>query len=363
MHVVIPAYQPTILLTRLVEELLSARPALDVLVVDDGSDPSVRGVFDACAALGARVLPLPTNGGKGAALRAGFRLLLDIRSNGPVVTADADGQHAVDDILAVLDAVDDSPGAAPHVVLGQRRFDHQVPLRSRFGNTVTSVMFRAVTGRRLLDTQTGLRAFPSSLLPWLLDVPGRRYEYELQMLLRAAREGLPIRGVAIRTIYLDDNSSSHFRPVADSVRIYRPLLAFLASSLAGFVIDTVALLALDAVAGSLLVAVVGARLLSGGANFALNRRFVFRGSRSGDHPGHAAARYAILAAGLLAANYLILTALVAGDVDLLPAKMATEIALVLISYVVQARFVFTRRPFTGSAHGHASPPTARSTTI
>lgn len=363
MRVVIPAYQPTVLLTRLVEELVSARPTIDVLVVDDGSDPSAPDVFDACLALGARVLRLPTNGGKGSALRAGFQFLLDTRSNGPVVTADADGQHAVDDILAVLDAVDDSPAALPHVVLGERQFDHEVPLRSRFGNTVTSVMFRAVTGRRLPDTQTGLRAFPSCLLPWLLDVPGHRYEYELQMLLRAAREGLAIRGVTVRTIYLDDNSSSHFRPVVDSVRIYLPLLTFVASSMAGFVIDTLALLALDAVIGSLLIGVVGARLLSGAANFALNRRFVFRGSGSGHHPRNTAARYALLAAGLLAANYVILTTLVLGGIDLFLAKVATEVALVVISYVVQARFVFTRRPFTGSARDHASPPVSRGTAI
>lgn len=363
MHVVIPAYQPTVLLTRLVEEVMSARPTIDVLVVDDGSVPSAGDVFDACAELGARVLRLPTNGGKGAALRAGFQFLRDTRSNGPVVTADADGQHAADDILAVLDAVDDSPAAFPRIVLGERRFDHEVPLRSRFGNTVTSIMFRAVTGLRLPDTQTGLRAFPSSLLPWLLEVPGHRYEYELQMLLRAAREGLSVRGVKVRTIYLDDNSSSHFRPVVDSARIYLPLLTFVASSLAGFVIDTVALLALNAVLGSLLIAVVGARLLSGAANFALNRRFVFRSSGSGHHPRNTAARYALLAAALLAANYVILIALVLGGIDLLLAKVATEVALVVISYVVQARFVFTRRPFTGSAHAHASSPTARSTTI
>ncbi|MCW2840534.1 MAG: hypothetical protein JWR55_2017 [Aeromicrobium sp.] len=339
-HVVIPAYQPADLLTRLVEGLVQARPSLDILLVDDGSDPATRGVFTACAAYGARILRLPVNRGKGAALRAGFRLLLETRANGPVVTADADGQHAVQDILRVVDAVDDSPGAEAHLVIGERLLDDGVPWRSRLGNSVTRTMFRAVTGRRLRDTQTGLRAFPSSLLPWLLEVRGDRYEYELQMLLRAAREGVDIRSEGIRTIYLDDNSSSHFRPVADSVRIYLPLLTFFASSLVGFVIDTVALLAFHALLDSLLIAVVMARLLSGAINFALNQRFVFPGPRRAHHRGRATTRYVLLAGGLVVANYLILSALLVGGLGLLSSKLVTDIVLVSISYVVQARYVF-----------------------
>ena len=117
------------------------------------------------------------------------------------------------------------------------------------------------------------------MLPWLVGVPGERYEYELNLLLEATQAGCLIRTVEIATIYLDDNASSHFRPLADSVRIYAPLLKFLASSLAAFVIDTVALLVLLAATGSLLVAVVAARGLSSAVNFAVNRRVVFRHGR------------------------------------------------------------------------------------
>jgi putative flippase GtrA len=320
-------------------------------------------VFAACASWGARVLQLPTNGGKGAALRAGFRLLLDTCADGPVITADADGQHAVHDILRVLDAVDDSPHRTGHLVLGERELAGDVPWRSRFGNTVTSAMFRTVTGRRLRDTQTGLRAFSSILLPWLLDVPGDRYEYELQVLLRAAREDFQISGVPIRTIYLNDNRSSHFRPVVDSARIYLPLLAFFASSVAGFAIDTVTLFALDALLGSLVLAVVGARVLSGVANFALNKRFAFRTYKHDRRPPNAAARYAALATGLLVANYFVLSTLVRCGLGLMPSKLVTEFILVVISYVAQARFVFTMAAFTGSAHDDASSSMGHETTI
>ena len=110
------------------------------------------------------------------------------------------------------------------------------------------------------------------------------------MLLRAGRAGIALDTVPIATIYLDDNSSSHFRPVADSVRIYLPLLAFLASSLAAFAIDFAVLLGLQALTGDLLLSVVGARLTSAGVNFAVNRRLVFdaRHSRGAGGPLRAA---------------------------------------------------------------------------
>ncbi|MDO9457847.1 glycosyltransferase [Nocardioides sp.] len=363
MYVVIPAYQPTPLLPELVTSLVEARPAIEVLVVDDGSDTACAPVFAACEAAGARVLRLSVNRGKGAALRAAFTHLRDVRASGPVVTADADGQHAVADVLAVADAVDETPGAARHLVLGQRDLEGDVPLRSRFGNGVTRMMFRAATGRRLLDTQTGLRGVPSSLLPWLTTLRGDRYEYELVMLLQAARHRIDLRSVPIRTIYLDDNASSHFRPVADSVRIYAPLLTFVGTSLAGFVVDTVLLMGLHALLGVLLPAVVLARVASASLNFTLNRRLVFpdgdgtdgtdgTGGTGGERRWSAAGRYAGLAAGLLAANYLLLATLYAAGMPLLAAKLVTELVLVTTSYVVQARFVFAhrRRAETVPAH-------------
>ncbi len=94
------------------------------------------------------------------------------------------------------------------------------------------------------DTQTGLRGYPASMLPWLRSVRGERYEYELNLLLEAKQAGYAIESVDIATVYLDHNSGSHFRPLADSVRIYAPLLKFLASSFAAFLVDTVVFLLL-----------------------------------------------------------------------------------------------------------------------
>ncbi|MFJ2519289.1 glycosyltransferase [Cellulosimicrobium cellulans] len=336
--VVVPAYQPDARLVALVDALRAAVPGLPVVVVDDGSDRRCGGVFRAVRALGGVVLAVPVNRGKGHALRTGVRWVRDRLPGHGVVCADADGQHTVLDVLRVAARSQSEPDA---VVLGARRFAGDVPLRSRVGNTATRWAFTAATGTRVRDTQTGLRAYGPGLLDDLLAVRGDRYEYELRALLDATRAGRRIVEVDVATVYLDDNASSHFRPVADSLRVWAPLLRFAASSLGSAAVDVVALLVLHALTGSLLAAVVGARLLSAGVNFAVNRRLVFAGGR--DVPLRAAVvRYAALAVVLLAASYGLLALLTGLGVPLLPAKVGTDAALFATSYEVQRRVVFAR---------------------
>jgi putative flippase GtrA len=232
--------------------------------------------------------------------------------------------------------------------LGQRHFSGgTVPRRSKWGNTATRWMFRLATGRLIQDTQTGLRGYPANLLPWLQTVPGERYEYELNILLHAADAGLIIENLSISTIYLEENKSSHFRPLIDSARIYGPLVKFAASSLTAFTIDTVTLLLLNALTGSLLLAVVGARVLSSAVNFAVNRRVVFERGREGRTTA-AAAQYFVLVIGLLGVNYTALLASQAAGLPLLPAKLVTELVLFGISFAVQQRVIF-RSSRSGSA--------------
>ena len=93
-----------------------------------------------------------------------------------------------------------------------RDVGQKMPLRSRFGNTVTRAVFRLLSGVYISDTQTGLRAFDSSLFDLMLEIEGMRYEYEINVLMRLAKERVPIREVPIETIYHDrKNTVSHFR--------------------------------------------------------------------------------------------------------------------------------------------------------
>ena len=334
--VVVPAYQPDARLVGLVDDLHEALPGCRVLVVDDGSGPDYVAVFAQARAQGAVVVTHQVNSGKGQALRTGLARAATTWPDADVVCADADGQHTPADIAAVARRVRETG----RMTLGVRALTGPVPLRSRLGNRATALLFRGATGWRLRDTQTGLRGYPAGGLEWLLEVPGDRYEYELSALLRARELGMAVEEVEIATVYEPGNASSHFRPLQDSARIYAPLLRFTGASLASFVIDWVGVVVLHLLTGNLLTSVVGARLISGAANFFMNRR-VFRAAPG--TVGRTAVRYAVLALALVAASYLALAALTGIGIPLGVAKVVGDSAIYVASYAIQRRVVFRER--------------------
>jgi exopolysaccharide biosynthesis protein/putative flippase GtrA len=336
--VLVPAYEPDARLVDLVDAL-SRVPEVDgIVVVDDGSGPDHREVFSAAEARGAEVVVSATNEGKGSALKHGFAWIAEHHPGHVVVCADCDGQHLPEDVVRVGRDAAEQPDT---IVLGVRRFTGRVPLKSRFGNNLTRALFAVSTGRRVSDTQTGLRAYHPSMLPWLAEVPGRRFEYELEVLLRSGDAGLSVKEVPIATVYLDGNESTHFRPVVDSLRVYAPLVRFCASSVSAFLVDVVVLQLLYLATDHLAVSVVGARVASSTFNFAVNRRFVFGGADS--TRSISAMQYFSLVLAILFANYwsMHLWYIVVG-LPLLVAKVVTELALFTVSYQVQKRFIFRR---------------------
>ena len=187
-----------------------------VVVVDDGSLEG-REAFDAVRGDVDAVLVHATNRGKGAALRTAFAWVQEkLPRLAGVVTVDGDGQHDPEDVRRVAEELAREPDGG--LVLGVRSFAGNVPFRSRLGNFWTRGLFRLVTGLSVSDTQTGLRGIPAALLPRLLAIPGDRYEYEIRMLADARRHPAPPREVSVRTIYLDGNASSHYRPLRDTFR-------------------------------------------------------------------------------------------------------------------------------------------------
>lgn len=338
MIIVIPAYRPGEALPDLVAQLALTAPDLSVVVVDDGSGAEHEPWFDAAARAGATVVSHEHNRGKGVALRTGIAHAIAAHPGRGVVTADADGQHTVRDIVRVARAVDTA------LVLGCRRFDGRVPLRSRAGNVLARAAFRLAAGWSLSDTQTGLRGIPAAMLPWMLAQRGDRYEYEQNVLLHAHRDGWKTREVEIETVYIADNSSSHFRPIVDSLRVSLPIVLFAASSLLAFAVDTVALLLFTALTGWLVPSIIAARLVSGAVNFTINRTVVF--SRGDGRPSlrGAAGRYAVLAVVLLVSNVVWMTALTSWGVPLLVAKLITESVLFLLGYALQRGVVFAGDP-------------------
>lgn len=335
MIVLIPAYEPAQHLVELVRNIRTRRPAQQIVLVDDGSGPAYAPIFTTCRSLGCDVVTHEVNRGKGAALKTGFAHIEARYPGRNVVCADCDGQHTLADIVRVSDEVARQRDA---IVLGARHFAGDVPFRSRFGNDVTRAVFRLATGIRLQDTQTGLRGYPASMLGWLQTVDGDRFEYELDALLQAKRDGFRFHEVPIETIYLAGNESSHFHPIKDSIRVYVPFVRFALSSLVAFAVDAVLLFTLMALTGHLLGSVVLARLGSATVNYLANRRMVF-GHR--ERVGRSAWRYGALVVCLLAANYALLATLTGTvGMHLLPAKVITEVVLFVASYQAQRRLVF-----------------------
>ena len=335
MYVLIPAYQPDARLPRLILELHRADPSTKIVVVDDGSGQKFSDIFEASATAGAHVISYENNRGKGYALREGFTWIRDVAGDSPecVVTADADGQHTLNDIFRVGRRCTDTGTS----VLGVREFVGHVPARSRIGNTATSALFWLATGWKLKDTQTGLRAFPVALLPELLEVQGNRYEYELRVLLHLAKFRHPVTQIPIETIYEAGNPTSHFRPLQDSARIWAPLLKFAASSGVATIIDYVLVLVLNALTGALFFPVITARLVSASVNFAMNRR-VFEAT--GVPLRRSALRYAALAVAVIAGSYTMLAVLTGIGMPLWIAKIIADTTMYLVSYSAQSRYVF-----------------------
>ncbi len=236
--IIIPAYKPD---EKLLSTLRSVAEAgfTDLLVVDDGSGEEFAPLFAQAGQLpGVTLLRHPVNRGKGAALKTALTFFKNHRPDyAGAVAADADGQHLAEDILAVAKKMKETG----HLTLGCRDFSKtDVPWRSRFGNRITIGVFRLFFGMKISDTQTGLRGFPRSALEALLAIPGERYEYETNMLFAISRNRLPFEEVTIHTVYIEENASSHFRPVVDSMRIYGLILKYLFSSVAASVVDGLA---------------------------------------------------------------------------------------------------------------------------
>lgn len=332
----IPAYQPSAFLPALVKRFHDMDFSL--VVVDDGSGEQYRDIFEQCLPYAA-VLRHADNAGKGRALKTGLREIDQTYGQAcTVVTVDADGQHRAEDAYAVTVLAEQNPFA---LVLGSRILNKQAPLRNRFGNAVTRFVFRLSSGYGVRDTQTGLRAFGGGLISEMLSIPGERYEYEMNVLLRFAREKQNIIECPIETIYLDGNASSHFDAVRDSARIYKEILKFSASSFLAFLVDYAVYGLLSLLGASLTVSNAVARLVSGTVNFTVNRGFVFQNRRS---LVPAALKYAVLAASILVCNTCLLAFLVnRRGVNRMLAKVLTELCFFMISWLVQRLFVFQNR--------------------
>lgn len=223
--VIVPSYEPDEKMVNTVKKMIDSG-FNEIVVVDDGGSDKCQKYFSEVS-----VLPQVTllvhefNKGKGRAMKTAFEYVLYNRSDAAgVVTVDADGQHLPEDIMR---CVLEMESRKDDIVLGVRDFSKDdVPARSKFGNELTRAVFK-LCKVNVTDTQTGLRAFPMKYVKAMLEVEGERYEYETEQLLEINNLGIHIHEEIIETVYIDDNESSHFNPIKDSIKIYKVIFRYM----------------------------------------------------------------------------------------------------------------------------------------
>lgn len=346
--ILIPALHPDESLTDYVREL-QEEGFCNIIIVDDGSGEQYEQIFARLSGMGCVVLRHAINYGKGRALKNGFNEFLNRFGRNEkicgIITADSDGQHLVKDVVR-MDGRLAEAGGKRLLLLGVRNFKGQnVPLKSSFGNRLTGFLFRLLYGKKIQDTQTGLRGITTAALPDFLVLKGERFEYETAMLIQAVRKEIRIEEIPIQTVYLDRNKGTHFRPLQDSLFIYRILFGeffrYLFSSLSASVIDIglfhLLSLWIPGVSG-IWIATGLARAVSSFYNYLINRNVVFEAKGDGKRSLRRYYVLCVVQAACSAWMVSLMTALLSVSKTL--CKVIVDTVLFFVSFQVQRRIVF-----------------------
>jgi glycosyltransferase involved in cell wall biosynthesis len=341
----IPAYNPAEELVSFVEELVSENFET-VIVVNDGSDPGCAPIFQKLRNKeGVVLLEHAVNLGKGAALKTGLNYaFLNLSGLTGIVTADADGQHLMEDVLKVALALENHPES---LIIGARALKGDVPLRSVFGNTCTKLLFRLLTGKKLSDTQSGLRGIPASFIPKLLKLETNGYEFELEMLLACKHGDRSIIEVEIRTVYIAGNKSSHFNVLLDSMKIYFVLFRFMLASLTTAAVDYVVFVISFGFTSNIFASLCMARTIAVVVNYTAVKNLVFLSDQKHRvvFPKFVSL---VIFNGLIA--YGMINFLVASfSLNVVAAKMISELVIYLGSFAIQRDFIFSSKSRTSEA--------------
>lgn len=340
---VIPAYEPGNQLLQLVGELVSVFS--HIIIVNDGSrrDESKRvlkTISDRYNSV--TMINHVVNQGKGRAIKTAINYCLDQLTPDEcsgIITVDADGQHVKKDIIRCAEELTEHNN---DIILGCRSFaGKDVPFRSKFGNIVSKYVYRWACGVNVSDTQTGLRGVPRAFFKIALWTQGERYEYETNMLVSAKEADFLFREVDIETIYEQNNATSHFNPIRDSVRIYLVVIKYVLSSLATVLVDYSTFYMFISTGMSIMVSTYLARCCAAVVNFVVNREIVFKNK---DKMMAQFLKYLLLVfstgtiSGLIVSN---LSEMFGGHV--FGIKIVIEFVLFLFNYYIQSQFIFRRK--------------------
>lgn len=343
---IIPSLNPNDKTVVYINELIKCG-VKHILLVNDGSKKETEHFFTELKSLDeVTILTHKVNQGKGRALKIASNYILSLKPEHryDVVTADSDGQHAVKDTIAVAERM----VKTNNFTLGIRNFnDKTIPFRSRFGNKCTSYVFKLMFGKWINDTQTGLRGIPHYMLKECMKYEGERYEYEITMLISAARE-LPIEEVIIDTIYIDDNATSHFNPIKDSWKIYKIMLSsffgFMLSSMLSSVVDVVSFFVLSnyllsniSVVTPIVASTIVARIISSIFNYKVNKNIIFKHH---SNKGTFVKYFILVIFIMIMSATLVNSVFVLTNVNPTVIKIIIDSILYFVSFYIQKEIVF-----------------------
>jgi len=212
--VIIPTYNNSKTLKKVIDGVLNFSSGNDVIVINDGSTDNTTEILNQ---YNEQIVLLnnKTNSGKGYSLRKGFKEAIS-RGFKNAITIDSDGQHYPEDIDVMIENALKFPEA---LLMGSRNMNQEsVPGKSSFGNKFSNFWFWVETGQKLPDTQTGFRLYPLEPLK-KIKLYTTKFETEIKVIVKLAWQDVKIIPVNIRVLYDMKERVSHFRPFRDFTRI------------------------------------------------------------------------------------------------------------------------------------------------
>lgn len=331
--IIIPSLNPDEKILTVVKNL-KEKGFQNILVINDGSNKEKESYFIKLEKeFNCEIISYEKNKGKGRALKIGFFEVLKKKNIENVITVDGDNQHKAIDVCRVNREIKKG-----HIVLGSRTFSKEVPFRSRLGNNVISNLFKCISRSNITDTQTGLRGFSIEDLDKVMNIEGERFEYEMNVLLNLDKLSLKVVEVPIETVYIENNKTSHFRVVSDSVKILNRIFKFMISSYICFIVDIAlfSLLHYIVLTGSVFIAALLSRVASSYLNYCINYKVVFKGSKNNSKTLF---KYYLLVVVVMFLTST-LTMLLQGVGNIVLVKIIVDFVLFIFNYNVQKKYIF-----------------------
>lgn len=350
--VIIPSLNPDRSLINYVKKIIQ-NDLKPVVIINDGSSCAYDNIFNDLADIeDCVVLSHEVNRGKGAALKTACRYFIENYPNHKgIITADADGQHAISDIIKIAEII--KQGGSRKAILGQRDlYNKNVPFRSRIGNATSALLFSILYGCNIWDTQSGLRGFTSDLLKSMINIKGDRYDYEMNVLAYLRINNIDIVKIPIKTIYINDNKGSHFRTFYDTsiifIRILGSFFAYISKYITSILTD-IFIFALCfyvffidvELAQKVLIATIIARIGSSIVNYIINHKKI---STHDIPPKNKVIKYYIFwLAQLIVSYFAVLEFSLTEKVNIVFIKLVVDLLISTISYQIQKRLDFKKK--------------------